>query len=804
MNRADTAAAPGITRSGRFAPPTLFFYVLRELVVPTAMGFGLFTFVLLMHFLLQLAEMIISLGVGAADVGRLFLYSVPHIIVLTVPIAVLVGGLIAFGRLSADSEVIAMRSGGVSLYQLAVPVLTLGVATLALNTYLCLEILPWGNNQIRQLQWRLINSRTISNEIRPRVFETSFSNFTLLVEDIPGQGDVWHNLLLVQTLQNPPRIIMAETAAPSYDEERRALWLILTNGYIYEGSETAESSSVMAFEGQEELIRDESGWEVGELAKDERSMKLSELNDEIERLESQGLPTAVYSVEVHKKFAIPLACVVMALISLPLGISTQRHTKATGFLVAIGVIAVYYQLIENGEKFAEEGVIPAWLGIWTADVVIGLTALFLLWAKAREKDFGIVDTGGRGLDWLRGKALGAWKRLRNEPTPIERAGHGDDETVRARPLRGRRFPRILDRYVVSQFCRIFVLALFALVVIWIIAEYFEISDDIYQAGAGRDVVWRYFKFQLPFIVVMSLPIATILGVLIAFSLMSKQNEVVAVLAGGTSLFRFAAPVIVPVVALTAIEYGISDYVMPYTNLQVVEIKESIRPGATTTSFSPAQGHWSRGRGRHIFNYADYDSDENAFQGLYVYYLDEAKWRLSRVEYWDRVGWQEDHWQGSDGWTRHYVYGDDGSHYSPPLMRFPQMPLQIVEPPAYFDTEERLPAQMSAYELRHHIEELEERGFDASQYRVDLHQKLAFPAVVFVLALVGIPFGFRMGRQGTLSGIGVGLALAFFFWLTFGVFQAVGTAGILPPALAAWAPHLLFLALAGYVTLGLRT
>ena len=110
----------------RLPSPTLTVYLLRELIVPTLMGFGLFTFFLLMNYLLTLAELIFRDGVAFADVGRIFLYSVPHTIVLTVPMAVLVGGLVAFGRLSADAEIIAMRSGGVSLYQLAAPILILG------------------------------------------------------------------------------------------------------------------------------------------------------------------------------------------------------------------------------------------------------------------------------------------------------------------------------------------------------------------------------------------------------------------------------------------------------------------------------------------------------------------------------------------------------------------------------------------------------------------------------------------------------------------------------------------------------
>ncbi len=806
MNPPDAAAAVVGTRSvsGRIAPPTLVLYVFRELLVPSLIGFALFTFFLLMHFLLQLAELIIRFEVGAADVGRLFLYNVPHIIVLTVPMAVLVGGLIAFGRMSADSEIIAMRSGGVSLYQLAVPVVLLASLATALNIYLFLEVLPWGNNAMRQLQWRLINSRTITSEVRPRVFETNFPNFTVFVEDVGGEEERWENLLLVKSDQNPPKIVMARSAEAVYDEEKRELWLLLEDGYIYEGGETAERSSVTSFETTEELLMTEGGGTVGELTKDERSMSFEELNVHIEQLEASGLDTTKYRVEVHKKFSIPVACMVLGLIALPLGISTQRHTKATGFLVAIGVIAVYYQLIENGEKFAEEGVIPPWLGMWGADIVIGAAAIFLLWAKASERDFGVVDTVMRGGEWVTRRTVDLWMRLRGEPTSVERDGYVEREEV-APDLGGRRFPRILDVYVLTQFSRIFAMTLGGLLVIWMIGEYSEISDDVYAAQASRWVVFEYFKFQLPFIFMMTIPIATVLSVLIVFSLMSKHNEVVAVLAGGTSLFRLAAPVLLPAAALTVIEYGVSDYVAPHTNVRVAEIKATLHPDRADTSSRPAGGYWARGDGRHAFNYADYDTPGRIFQGLHVYYIDAEQWRLARVDYADRVEWQgNDRWLGYNGWRRHYEYQANGTYSSPPLQRYPEMPFPVSERPSYFATEERLPEQMSVNELRRHVADLERRGFDASRYNVDLQQKLAFPAIVFVLAVVGIPFGFRMGRQGTLSGIAVALALTMCLWLTFVFFRAVGTAGLLPPTLAAWATHLIFLALASYITLGLRT
>jgi len=801
----ETAHSPAVFRSWRPPSATLVRYILRELAPPTLMGFGLFTFFMLMNVLLELAETIIKDRIPAVDVGLIFLYSVPHVIVLTVPMAVLVGGLVAFGRMSSDSEVIALRCAGVSLYQLAVPVLLIGLVGGAITLYLCMVTLPWGNDAIVQHRWRLINTRTLAGEIRPRVFETRFRGFSLWVEDVDSQDQSWDQMLLVRTESNPPEVFLAERARLGFSAETRDIWLELEDGYRYEGGDTAEEASVTSFLGHEQHLATELGVdEVAAVQKSERTMNLTELRAEVADRQATGRPWFHYAVEIHKKFAIPAACLVMALIAVPLGVSTRRHTKATGYLMAIGVIAVYYMFIDGGEKFAEEGAVPVWLGMWAGNIVIGSAALVLLWNKARENDFGIADKLLAASDRVVADVAASWHAWRGEPDTDGATAPSDSPPLEMSALQGRRFPRILDRYVLSQFVRVFAMALGGLVVIWLVGEYFELSDDVYQVGASRWIMVEYFKFQLPFIVMMTIPIATILTVLVVFSLMSKENEVVAVLAGGISLFRLAAPVLIPAVLLTGMQYAISDYIAPYTNERAAEIKASLRETGNSVTIHPAQGNWVRGEGDYIFNYADYDADRQAFQGLRIYYLDRDAWRLSRVEYAAQVNWLDGRWLATDAWRRHYSYAEDGSGASSELMRMAAVDLPISETPEYFRTDQRLPAQMNAGELRDHIDNLETRGFDASKYRIDLQQKFAFPAVVFVLTLVGIPFGFRMGRQGTLSGVAVALGLTVLFWLTFVFFRAVGSAEILPPAVAAWAPHLLFLALAGYITAGLRS
>jgi lipopolysaccharide export LptBFGC system permease protein LptF len=128
----------------------------------------------------------------------------------------------------------------------------------------------------------------------------------------------------------------------------------------------------------------------------------------------------------------------------------------------------------------------------------------------------------------------------------------------------------------------------------------------------------------------------------------------------------------------------------------------------------------------------------------------------------------------------------------------------IEPPSYFRREEKPSDTMGFAELRAYIASLEARGFDVAKLRVQLHRKLAFPMVGLVMTLLAVPFSFVVARRGALYGIGIAIVIAIVYWAVLGIFEALGNNGLLHPALAAWAPNLLFGAAGLYLILTLET
>jgi LPS export ABC transporter permease LptG/LPS export ABC transporter permease LptF len=786
-------------------------YILSEIIGPLGLGFLVYTFILLLRFLFQSAEMIIRRGLPIAMVGKLLLVSLPNIVVLTLPMSLLFGVLIAVGRLSSDSELIAMRSSGVSLLTLFRPILVLSAFFTCMNVLLMLYVLPWGNHSLQQLRLDIM-TQTMSQQVEPRVFYEEWVGKTIYVFEQPRPGNRWHGVFLAESPQGNQvntQITTADWGDIIVDESGERVVLRLTNAFRH----TVDLNDPVKYEISKYLTLDvvlEDSFTSDQKAKISAAKGIRELTlTELRRVNRDSKASIeqhrLAQVEINKKFSIPVACIVFGLFGLPLGITNRRGGKASGFAVSIAVIIVYYILLNNGEEAARAGQLPPWLAMWLPNMILSAIGFWVL--VRRNRDRGLLVSG---LDRM--VRITLWGKLRKIARPVRKGqgrGTASEPEAVAVPM-GKRlvlkvqrprisFPSLIDRYIAGLFARVFLLALTCGVVLFVIFDLNEIIDDILKHHISAVYILNYYKYMSLQIFYEISPIVVLVTTLITFILLTRTNEITACKALGMSLYRLALPALVAALSITAIGGYLESGALPAANERVAQARDKIHGREAAHTYRRADRQWLFGQGRYIYNYIHYDRASRTLQRLQVFDFD-ANRRLTRRLFSESATYVGDAWVFSKGWARQFD-GNIITHFDsfeePRIVRYP-------ETPSYFEAEIKPPDQMAYHELKSYIKEMEASGQSSPDLRVQLYNKISYPMICFVMALVALPFAFRIGRQGTLYGIGVSLILGIVFMSVYAVFTKLGETGTLPALVSVWSPGALFALLSGYLLLGVRS
>jgi len=402
-------------------------YLLLELISPFGLGLLIFTFVLFMQQVLRLIELVINKGVGVDVVLRMIAYIMPSFLVMTIPMAVLVATLSAFGRLSTDSEITAMKASGISLYSLCVPVLIFASAATAITFFFYAEALPWGNRNFRLVLYELARTKA-AIALKDKVFDTSYPGLVIYIEEIDDQ-DVFHGVMLSDTRDNNnQQVIFAKTGRLISDEKQLRVILRLEHGAShpknvpnplkYQIVEFPFLDIVLSFQGNS----DNSPLNIEPT---DRDMTIPQLAAQYMLIKQQAAgqivppdaetPTEAvtwhvywwraaqvtgrllfesfwrqdeqandFLVEIHKRFSFPAACLVFGLIATPLGIQSRRSGKSGGFAMSLFLLLIYYIFIVAGESLGDNGRLPAIFAVWTPNILLGVTGAILLIRVAKQ------------------------------------------------------------------------------------------------------------------------------------------------------------------------------------------------------------------------------------------------------------------------------------------------------------------------------------------------------------------------------------------------------------------------------------
>ncbi len=767
-------------------------YILREILSHALLGGALFTFVLFTRDLGHLLELILRNTSSAGAVFKIFLFMMPNMFTVTIPMAVLVGVLLGLSRLAADSEITAMRASGIGVWSFVRIAALIAVTGWGIGLANTLYLAPHAWSAMLALEDELTNAQA-SFEVQPRVFYEDFKNFVLYVDDVrSGTGAAQWRKVFLADLADPttPRITTAAQAVV-VNSGGDTVMMRLRDGEQHQVEANKPNQYDVSTFVQTDLplvtSTDEDA-RTGRSASPVLSLSNSEL-----RKRAQGPSGRWYQIELGKRYSYPAACLVLMLVGVPLGMSSRRGGKSTGFVLTIALVFVYYFLSSAGVALARQGKIPVELGVWGANLLFGACGLLLLQRMSR--------VGGNlpalpGLAWLsrpRAEVDAAPARLTVESVVAPRERHTRSH-----------FPLILDEYVIREFLKTFVLVLVTFVMLMLVFTFFELLGDIIRNRTAFITVGAYLANLTPSMVYNIAPLSVLISVLVVFGGLNRSNELTAMKATGISLYRIVVPVLAIASILALALFSFDELYIPQANRRQEALRAIIKGRPAQTFERPDQkwifGMEKPGSPNHIFYYQFFDPDKDSFANISVFEFEPGSFTLQRRLFATSAHWEPElhTWVFEHGWQRQFSGSEVKSYAAFQVATLDQ----VHESPQYFKKETRQSSEMSFVELRRYIGDLRQSGFDTMRLRVQLNHKLAYPLITLVMAILAVPFALSMGRSGSLAGIAVAIGVAILYWVVAGTFEAMGDVNMLPALLAAWSPDLLF-ALAGSYLL-LRT
>jgi LPS export ABC transporter permease LptF/LPS export ABC transporter permease LptG len=782
-------------------------YIFWELLPPTLMSLALYVFLLLMNVLFALAREAIQNDLSLLVVLKLLYFQLPQLLVITLPMSVLMGSLIGIGRLSADSEIIAIQAAGVPLRRMAIPTLAIGLAAALTSFYFVAFVSPQGAYAHHQMKREVYLSQyTNTDRIVPRVFHTQVPGLLLYYDEREEETGAFIRVFLyeedAQTLTE--RVTVAHRGELSFDPETGRINLYLEDGSTHVrrlSEEPGESYSVMTFASYQES-REAPGYIrafSGGLRKNLKEMSLPDLRQQVEAARAE--PNAVVrqvrlsqaQAEFHERFALPAAAIVFALLGLPLGVVNRRGGKSSGFAMSLGIVLVYWVGYSILRGVAEKGQMNAAIALWIPNAAFALVAIFLIVTRFRRAPSGRLLGGlGTFLNRLASFRLGRGQRPASSvPEP---------EAMPQPPP----FPQLIDRYVAASFLKVFGFVLLSVYLVYILVEFRALVQHMVDNKIPFTTVLHYLVFMLPRMTLTTLPVACLVATLVGIGTMARAREDTAIKAAGVSVYRLMVPLLMVTALICGAAFILQDEVLPTTNPVADRLWNEIR-GRTPSSQDPRH-RWVKSTDGRLLMYKASDPGNRSFQGLSVFDLDPSTYAMRSRIFASQAGFDGSLWNLGEGWERDF--NAEGNR----LESWSEVDRDLAVKSDIFHSEDsvllwgiqREPEQMSYRDQSAYIRDLQRRGYDTIELQVALARKITFPLVPLFMVLLGFPFSFRVGTHGSLFGIGLAIAMTVVYWSAMAVFGALGSAEILPPLLAAWAPNVFFGGLGLYLSLHLRT
>ncbi len=364
-------------------PTLLYTYLATEMLAPFFASFIILNSVFLLVKLIPLLNFVLQLQISMADFIRFFCYLFPKIMLYTTPMSALMGVTIGFTRLSTDSEILAFKASGVSMYQIIPPVILVTAVIALFATYISIQLIPRSEIAMKHLTYQLMKEK-VDKGIKTNSFTEALGDVVVYVEDVDKVTGQWHNVWVsdMRGVENPI-ITMASRGKMISDIEKMNVTIVLENGSLHRPS--TDHSEIIQFGKYSIIIPLKLPHSKETSIKRRHAFGMKELLAASKNKQETTKQKRLLLMEFHKRLALPAGCLLLSILGLPLGLQARPGRKANGIQAGIGLFILYYFLYTMGKYFAEQGSVPVALGIWAPNCFFLCLAIFWLYRLAIEK-----------------------------------------------------------------------------------------------------------------------------------------------------------------------------------------------------------------------------------------------------------------------------------------------------------------------------------------------------------------------------------------------------------------------------------
>jgi len=361
-------------------------YLFRELLAPFVLALLIFSSVALMAKIIDLMDLVINKGIALGQVALLVTYLLPSLLVYTVPMAVVLAVLIALGRLSADSEIIALKASGISLYQMLPPFAVICLAGFVLTALCTLWLEPLGRQAFRS-HVEDVGAEHIAAGLEGGVFNNNIDGLVVYVQAFDPETLQVKNILISDRRDpSQPVVIVARSGVVLSDQKNTQLLFRLYEGSIHRLATAQKYEYAVFTTYQMRLLLEDKN------AKGKHQLKQSELSQralfsQMRERKALGLAYKREMTEVNRRLAVPFACLVFGLLGLSVGVYLRRGGRASGFMISLIIVVLYYLMLNVGEELAHKAFIHPVAGMWMPNAVMGAVALYLFYKTIKEKPY---------------------------------------------------------------------------------------------------------------------------------------------------------------------------------------------------------------------------------------------------------------------------------------------------------------------------------------------------------------------------------------------------------------------------------